>query len=162
MLVGLYVGDHHADGLAVRAGWWLTRRLQKGDYARVTHCEAILARRGDGTAVIASSSLRDGGVRIKHGVPLNPAAWLIVDVPAWSAASAAQWFAAHAGEPYDWRGALATLLPGHHRSGAWFCNEAVGAAAGVQTPEQFTPALFAALCLTFGDDVTAEFFKEFK
>lgn len=108
MLVALFVGDHKADTWLVRLGWWLTRRAQKGAFKCVTHCEAILA--GDASAAtIASSSVRDGGVRIKHRVQMNPAHWRIVDVPQWSAASAAQWFAQHMSQPYDWRVALETL-----------------------------------------------------
>jgi hypothetical protein len=158
MLVSLYIGNHAADALYVRLGWALTRLVQKGDFDRVTHCESILG--GDcNSAVIGSSSLRDGGVRTKHDVKMDPANWLIADVPMWDAMRAAQWFADHDGEEYDERGALATVLPGHHSSIRWFCNEAVGASAGLLTPETFTPSTFAAVCFTFGRDVTAEFFS---
>lgn len=159
MLVALYVGDHRADGFRDRLGWWLTRQVQRGEFRRVTHVEAILAERPDGRHLIASSSLRDGGVRIKAAT-LDPAHWLIADVPAWDADAAREWFAQHIGEPYDWRGALATVLPGKNASRRWFCNEAVGAAVGLRSPAAFGPAQFAAICFTFGRDVTAEFFTE--
>ena len=158
MLIALFVGDHNADIWPVRLGWWLTRVAQKGRFGDVTHCEAILA--GDASAAtIASSSVRDGGVRIKHRVQMNPEHWRIVDVPQWSAASAAQWFAQHMSQPYDWRGAWAIFLPGHHKSDSWFCNEAVGASVGLLEPHTFSPAVFAAACLSFGREVTAEFFR---
>jgi hypothetical protein len=157
MKVALYVGNHAKDALYVRLGWWLTRLVQKGEFGRVTHCEAILG--GDcNSATIASSSLRDGGVRVKRGVQLDAASWRIVDVPQWDAGMAALWFVQHDGEPYDWRGALATLLPGHAGRG-WFCDEAIGASAGLRTPQVFTPSQFAAICFTFGRDVTAQFFS---
>lgn len=152
-----FTGNHDQDALAVRLGWSLTRLVQKGPYGIVTHCEAILGGNCD-SAVIASSSVRDGGVRVKHGVRMDPAAWLIVDAPQWDAMRSAHWFAEHDGEPYDWRGAWATVMPGHPSTG-WFCNESVAASAGVVTPECFTPSQFCALCLTFGRDVTHTFFN---
>lgn len=159
MLVALYIGNHSGDTLLVQLWWFLTRLVQRGEFARVTHVEAILDTLPDGTVVIASSSLRDGGVRIK-AAHLDPAHWLIVDFPAWDADAAREWFAQHVGEPYDWRGALATVLPGKNASRRWFCNEAVGAAVGLRSPAAFGPAQFAAICFTFGRDVTAEFFTE--
>lgn len=160
MLVALYIGDHASDSLAVRAGWAATRLVQKGRFGRVTHCEAILYHYGGGIADIASSSVRDGGVRIKVGQQLDPAHWQIVDVAQWQSDAAQDWFFEHAGAPYDWRGAWATVMPGHHRSGEYFCNEAVGASVDLQEPHTFTPAQFAAVCFTLGREVTAEFFLE--
>lgn len=148
MRVALYVGDHAGDDLLTRAGWRLTRLVQKGEFGLVTHCEAVLRQDPTGAVDIASSSVRDGGVRIKQGVFLQPESWWLVDVPAWSADRARDWFVAHAGAPYDWRGAWATVMPGHRRAGEWFCNEAVGAAAGLRTPEVFTPSQFAAICVS--------------
>lgn len=72
MKVALYCGDHKNDTLAVRLGWALTRLVQKGNYANVTHCEAILDENADGTVTIASASIRDGfRVRTKHNVTLT-------------------------------------------------------------------------------------------
>lgn len=158
MLVALFVGSHAKDTPSVRLGWELTRLVQKGDYKRVTHCEMILGG-SQSNAIIASSSVRDGGVRIKYGVALDPANWLIVDVPQWNSDDACAWFVEHSGTPYDWRGAWATVMPGHHRTGEWFCNEACGASVDLKTPECFTPAQFAAICFTLGRDVTAQFFN---
>lgn len=53
----------------------------------------------------------------------------------WDDGAAWRWFHPHAGAPYDSRGAVATVLPGGHGSGEWFCNEAVGAAVGLRAPE---------------------------
>lgn len=158
MLVALYIGNHAKDTPAVRLGWALTRLAQKGDYARVTHCEAILGGTAD-SAIIASSSLRDGGVRVKHGVKLDPASWLIASVPMWDGDEAMAWFFEHMNEPYDWRGAWALFMPGHFSHG-WFCNASVLACAGFKTPKNFSPAQFAAICFSLGRDVTADFFKQ--
>lgn len=160
MKVALYVGTHAGDAPLVRLGWALTRLVQKGEFGQVTHCEAIHMEYPDGTVAIASSSLRDQGVRTKLCVALNPAHWLIADAPQWSTARSEAFFREHDGEPYDSRGALATVLPGHHRSDQWFCNEAVGASVGLRTPECFHPAHFAAICFSFGRDITQEFFGE--
>lgn len=158
MKIAHFVGNHAADTLAVRLGWWITRLVQRGHYKAVTHCEAILAEHADGTVTIASASVRDGGVRTKRNVRLNPAHWLIVDVPQWDVQKSIDWFAFNDCLPYDWRGAVATVLLFDHDQNGWFCNEAVGASGGLIDPQTFTPAQFAAICLTLGQDVTADFF----
>ena len=156
MLVAHYIGNHASDALYVRLGWAATRLVQTGDYRRVTHCEVILGGNCN-KAVIASSSWRDGGVRIKQDVKLNPANWLIADVPRWDVHVAALWFVEHEGEPYDVRGALATVLPGHHGKG-YFCNESALASIGWKCPQIYGPAQYAAICFSLGSDFTQEFF----
>ncbi|GLS13606.1 hypothetical protein [Hydrogenophaga electricum] len=161
MIVLGYIGNHASDDIAARIGWAAVRAAQKGaTWRRVTHVEAVLAGTGRHCA-IGSSSLRDGGVRIKPDANLTPANWVAVNVPHWDTEAAIDWFTAHSGEPYDTRGALATVLwflP-HHR-GSWFCNEAVAAAHGVIDPHRLTPAAFFALALSQpGARIcTAEFF----
>ena len=159
MLTAHYIGDHANDTPAVRAGWALTRLVQKGEFSNVTHSEAILDEFANGEVLIASSSLRDGGVRSKR-VSLAPASWRIVDVPSWSVLQAWEFLMLTRGAPYDSRGALATVLPGHHVSAAWFCNEWVGAAVGLKTPQCFSPSTFMAICMTFGIEVTTSFFAD--
>lgn len=160
MLIAHYIGNHANDALSVRLGWWATRLVQKGRFGIVTHCEAILHQWDAGVADIASSSVRDGGVRIKEHVRLDADKWLIADVPGWNVLQAEEWFVAHEGAAYDWRGAWAAVMPGHHESGEFFCNEAVGASVGLAEPHTFTPSQFAAVCFTFGRDVTSDFFRE--
>lgn len=151
MKVALYIGDHSADTLTVRLGWWATRQVQKGEFAQVTHVEAILAEYDDGSVTIASASIRDGGVRAKR-CHLEPEHWTIIDVPQWDADKAALWFAAHNGEPYDKRGAFASCMPfAWNKNKEWFCNEAVGASVGLSSPEIFGPAQFAVICHTLGE-----------
>ena len=149
MKISLYIADHKDDMLTVRLGWWLTRMGQKGEFAQVTHVEAILAEHEDGSVTIGSASIRDGGVRTKR-CHLTPEHWIIVDVPKWSAAKARKWFADHNGEPYDTRGAFATAFPIQWtQENHWFCNQAVGASVGMNSPEIFGPSQFAAICHTF-------------
>lgn len=157
MKVALFVGDHAADTLLVRAGWWLTRKFQQGPYARVTHVEGILDEYADGSVLIGSASLRDGGVRDKTA-RLNPSHWIIADVPRWDVSKSIAHMAKMRGKKYDSRGAVASVFLGSQDPGREFCNEHVGAphllAAGT-----FSPSQFAAICLTLGTDVTEDFFK---
>ena len=157
MLIAHFVGDHEKDTWLTRAGWALTRLAQKGPLDVVTHCEAIHAEHFDGSVDIASASLRDGGVRGKNAT-LNPLHWLITDVPVWSVQQSQAWFAEHDGEKYDVRGAWALFLPGQADPTRQFCTKAVAASVGIVTPECFSPAVFAAVCLSFGRDVTVDFF----
>jgi len=149
--VALFIGNHTKDTPGVRLGWWLTRLVQKGTYSNVTHVEAILAEHEDGSVTIGSSSIRDGGVRIKRCV-LTPEHWIIVDVPQWDAIEAAVWFAEHDGEPYDWRGAFATCMPFSWDEKGWFCNGAVLASVGFSNPEIFGPSHFASIAASLGHE----------
>lgn len=159
MLIACYIGDHAKDDLLTRIGWAVTRLVQKGSLQRVTHVEAVLQEHEDGSVTIGSASLRDGGVRVKT-VKLNPDHWIIIDVPSWDVLRAQQWFADHAGEAYDWRGAFVTWLPATwDRKKQWFCNESVAASVGVVDPDIQGPSQFASMALSFGRDVTKEFFN---
>lgn len=156
MKVALYIGDHAQDSLSARIGWWLTRHTQKGPYGDVTHVEAIHAEHSDGSVTIASSSLREHGVRSKV-VMLNPSHWQIANVGLWDLSASIELLARTAGKPYDWRGALATRLPGGDASAAWFCNEWVGYPF-LRASATFGPHHFAAICLSIGKDETRDFF----
>ena len=159
MRIVLFIGDHSQDSWSVRLGWWLTRLVQKGDYWRVTHVEAILQEYADGTVDIASASLREGGVRIKR-TALNKSHWIVVET-GYSTETAYHWFQEHLGQKYDLLGAFATCFPIQWKQkNRWFCNQAVGASFGLKSPETFGPSQFAAMLLTIGNDVTDSFFKE--
>lgn len=158
MLIALYIGPHTSDTLPVRLAWKATRLVQKGPLGIVKHVEAIHEVYTNGEVTLASSSLRDKGVRIKT-TKLNPAHWIIVEVPQWSVQKSILWFESHEGDAYDIRGALATVLPGTSSPDRWFCNEAVGASVGLICPETFGPNQFAAIALTLGTNVTMEFFS---
>jgi hypothetical protein len=43
MIVLDYIGNHSKDTIPVRLGWALTRLVQRGEYQRVTHTEAVHA-----------------------------------------------------------------------------------------------------------------------
>ena len=159
MKVALYIGDHKDDTLTVRAGWALTRLVQKGEFANVTHVEAIHTEHKDGSVDIASASIREGGVSVKEKVFLNPRHWLIVEVPKWSVRESRKWFIEHNGQKYDIRGAFASALPIQWtQPNRWFCNHSI-AEPFLKSAWIFGPAQFAAIVMSIGEDVTAEFFR---
>jgi hypothetical protein len=142
----------------VRAGWVFTRMVQRGDYRRVTHSEAIHELHADGSVTIASSSVRDGGVRSKR-VRLTEDNWIIIDVPVWDVHRSIDLLAHTDGHDYDMLGAISTALLLGERSKKWFCNEWVGQPF-IPSSYIFGPAQFAALCAGHGQDITEQFFKE--
>jgi hypothetical protein len=158
MLVAHYIGAHRGDSLHVRLGWAAVRAVQRGDFRRVTHVESILQEHDDGTVTIASSSLRDGGVRAKR-VSLKPGHWLIADVPQWDVVRALALLDETEGWPYDLLGAMATVLPTRQAGRRYFCSEWV-ATPFLRSPHTFGPAQLAAITMSIGRDVTAEFFAE--
>lgn len=161
MIVLGYIGNHKGEGFRRRAGRELIRVGQwPYTYRQVTHTEMLL----DGTwdkADIASSSLMDGGVRIRNDVKINPAHWISVDVPTWDAHQSSAWFFEHLGQPYDSRGAIGSVLYGIGSNKGWFCNEACGASIGQIDPQTMPPAGFFALALRQPGAriVTDEFFS---
>lgn len=157
MKIAHYTGDHTGDDWFARAGVWVTRLGQKGVYGDITHTEAIHSEHSDGSVTIASSSLRDGGVRSKR-VMLNPDHWIITDMPQWDVAQSVLLLERTRGWPYDLRGALATVLPGRPSDRAYFCNRWVSQPY-LQASGSFGPHHLAAICLSIGQDVTQDFFK---
>ena len=158
MKIALYIGDHKKDTLTGRIGWALIRYTQTGKYKHITHAEAIHDEYADGTVLIASASLRDGGVRRKR-VKLDAKNWLIVSVRRWDVEKSKLFYENTKNFAYDWRGALATKLPAlGQKQSAYFCNEHVGAPF-LQDSETFAPQQFAAICMSLGEDITTEFFS---
>lgn len=147
MIILGYVGNHAQDTLSARLGWAATRLVQRGQFARVTHVEGYYGANDQGQAIIASASLRDGGVRVK-AADLTRVNWVAVDVPCWGAKRSLAFILPHVGEKYDLRGALATVFLSGQDDDRWFCNELLGASAGLVSPDIFGPAQFFALALS--------------
>lgn len=147
MIVLGYIGNHKGHGFRRRAGREMIRLGQFGyTHRNVTHTEMLLS----GTwrdADIASSSLMDGGVRIKTGERLKREHWIAIDVPNWDARSCSIWFFSHNGERYDSRGAIGSVLYGFGQDAGWFCNEACGASVEQIDPHKMPPAGFINYCL---------------
>lgn len=117
--------------------WWL-----RGPYS---HVELVLGYDQAGQAICASSSMMDGGVRVKH-MTLNPDHWDVVDVSG-STAAAWSWLRKHEGAGYDYLGLLGFVARAiGHDQGRFVCSEAVAAMLGVPDPWRFDPcSLHAAL-----------------
>lgn len=88
---------------------------------------------------------------------LNPAHWLIVDVPQWDVKLSIAYLAETEDHKYDIRGAIATVFLGSQDYSRDFCNEWVGEPY-LKASSTFSPSQFAAICLSIGQDVTEEFF----
>ena len=119
------------------ASWWL-----RGPYS---HCELILGTDHNGLSICASSSMMDGGVRIKH-MHLNPDHWDLVPVSG-DAHDAWHWLAQHHGDGYDYLGLVGFIVRvlGHDKA-RWVCSEAVAAMLGLPDAWRFDPcSLWAAL-----------------
>ena len=117
--------------------WWL-----RGPYS---HAELVLGYDEAGQAICASSSMMDGGVRVKH-MTLNPDHWDVVSVSG-SADAAWAWLGKHQGAEYDYLGLLGFVARafGHHPS-RFICSEAVAEMLGMPEGWRFDPcSLYAAL-----------------
>ena len=112
----------------------------KGPYS---HCEVVLS--GDiSMARCASSSFKDGGVRIKK-MPLPADIWDIVDCPMTQQQEEEVeiWFVRHLGKAYDILGLFGYVFgPGIEARDKWFCSEAVAASLGVAEAWRFDPNNF--------------------
>ena len=109
-----------------RAVQWWTR----GPYS---HVELVFS---DGIA--ASSSVRDGGVRLKR-IEWKPERWDFVDAIG-DEGAARRWFEAHVGQRYDYLGLFGFLWrPNGGANRRWFCSEAVAAALGMTDAWRFCP-----------------------
>lgn len=117
--------------------WWL-----KGPYS---HCELVLGSDANGLSICASSSVMDGGVRIKH-MALDPAHWDVVTVTG-DQTQAWAWLRLHEGEGYDFLGLFGFVARalGHDKE-RWVCSEAVAAMLGIPDSWRFDPcSLWAAV-----------------
>lgn len=139
MRVAFYKGRERLFNRA--AAWWLC-----GPYS---HCELVLGIDSAGQSICASSSMMDGGVRIKH-MRLDPGHWDVIDVAGDADAAlnrAWEWVKDHEGEGYDYLGLLgfvARVLGQDKRR--WVCSEAVAAMLGMPDAWRFDPcSLYAAL-----------------
>lgn len=135
MQVAFYKSKHRPLNRLI--AWWLA-----GDYS---HVELVLGQDQAGNSVCASSSMMDGGVRVKH-MKMNPDHWDIVQVDG-DEAAAWDWLRAHDGEPYDYFGFLGQVARFLGQQQArWLCHESVAAMLGYDQAHRLDPcALHAVL-----------------
>ena len=117
--------------------WWL-----RGPYS---HVELVLGYDQAGQAICASSSMMDGGVRVKH-MTLNPDHWDVVAVSG-SADAAWAWLNKYEGAGYDYLGLLGFVARAvGHSPSRFVCSEAVAEMLGMADGWRFDPcSLYAAL-----------------
>ena len=123
---------------AARLSDWIIRTLTRSPYS---HCELALAH-GNGQYDCCSSSIRDGGVRVK-GMPLPSEKWDLIPVDV----NPEQVYAALTatiGAKYDWLGATGVIARWRHDKRKWFCSEWCAMALGLANPERFSPGSLAA------------------
>ena len=166
MIVLAYIGNHAKDTLMVRLGWALIRLVQTGKFKRVTHTECVLVGDHYARCTIASSSVRDGGVRIKPDIALARGNWAAFEVRGLSRERSRHWFEAHDGEVYNMVAAIATKLPIFHSLAlmlaGYFCNWSCLASCGLKRAHRETPSQsIERLVREHGAvDVTEQFFKD--
>lgn len=114
----------------------LTRFLTSGPYS---HCE-IAVQRSDGLYDCYSSSIRDGGVRMKT-MPLPSDKWDLLALPNTVAAHAALQFTfgQTRGSRYDWFGAVGIVIGTAQRPAKWFCSEWCAFALNYPAPASYSP-----------------------
>ena len=125
-----------------RVSDWVIRKLTGSPYS---HCELALPH-GNGQYDCCSSSIRDGGVRVK-GMPLPSEKWDLIPVDI----SPEQVYAALVatiGAKYDWAGATGVIARWRHDKRKYFCSEWCAMALGLANPERFCPGSLAAYLQT--------------
>lgn len=139
MYVAFYKGRTRAFDRAVQ--WW-----ESGPYS---HCELVLADTGNGAHLCASSSMMDGGVRVKE-IALAPERWDLLPVPWANADKALDWLDLHDGCGYDYLGLAGFVWrPYHGEAARYWCSEAVAAMLGLDDPWRYgVNGLAGALLLT--------------
>lgn len=129
---------------AARVSDWIIRTLTGSPYS---HCELAVPC-ADGQYDCYSSSIRDGGVRLKT-MPLPPEKWDLIPVDA-SPEQVYEALAATFGAKYDWIGATGVIARWRHDKRKYFCSEWCAWTLGLANPERFCPGSLAEYCRTQG------------
>ena len=124
---------------AARLSDWAIRTLTRSIYS---HCELAVACE-NGQYDCYSSSVRDGGVRMKT-MKLPAEKWDLIELCQMNLfEETALLFERTQGQGYDWLGALGVVLHTHQDKDKWFCSEWCAAALGLANPERFSPETLA-------------------
>lgn len=138
-------GAWYRPGVATaRLSDWIIRILTGSPYS---HCELAVPC-ADGQYDCYSSSIRDGGVRLKT-MPLPSEKWDLIPVDV-NPEQVYEALAATFGAKYDWLGATGVIARWRHDKRKWFCSEWCAMALGLANPERFCPGSLAEYCRTHG------------
>lgn len=134
MKIAFYIGIKEQNANAklfdIAVAWWTG-----GKYS---HCELVFNDDLE-NAMCASSSQRDGGVRMKL-IDLTSGRWDVFDLKHCDDHAAYRWFDNHNGKKYDIPGLFGFILPWRtHHPNRWFCSEACAAALGIESPHRLSP-----------------------
>ena len=139
--------------------WWL-----RGPYS---HVELVLGYDQAGQAICASSSMMDGGVRVKH-MTLKPEHWDLAGVDA-SEQYAWDWLHQHEGAGYDYLGLLGFVARAvGHDQRKFVCSEAVAEMLGIPDGWRFDPcSLYAVVsyshkCTNANESVSGNLIEEYE
>lgn len=152
-----YKGRRDGSGAQVWAARftdWLTRVLTRGQYS---HCEIAVALDG-GQFECYSSSIRDGGVRMKT-MPLPSEKWDLIALPDVAGSlktNLAAVFARTQGQRYDLPGALGVVFKTRQRHERWFCSEWCGQVLGLSEPWRFSPNDLAVIARSLKNEGAAD------
>lgn len=143
LYLALYKGNR--DGYApaavkARIGDWLTRKITRGIYS---HCE-IADPCANGGYACYSSSIRDGGVRVKK-MELPSEKWDLIPLETVPVSHLEEVWQSARGKKYDWTGAIGTVLKIRQRPDKWFCSEFCAAVMGIPDGWRFSPNDLAAI-----------------
>lgn len=143
LYLALYKGNRDGWGIAsikARLGDWITCKITRGVYS---HCEIAEPLPGGGYACY-SSSIRDGGVRVKE-MDLPSEKWDLIPLHGVTADDLAAVWKQARGKHYDWAGAIGTVLKIRQRPDKWFCSEFCAAVMGILDGWRFSPNDLAAI-----------------
>lgn len=124
-------------------GTWQDALIRRFTRAPYSHVELLIDRPQGATPITAravSSSIRDGGVRVK-AITFDPSKWQFVDLP-WADDQACWKAVQRVGAPYDLMGILFSQVLAARLQSAdrWFCSELCAWALDLATPETLSPA----------------------
>lgn len=145
--IAFYKGNRDKkDGLAfyyrAKLSDWLIRVFTKGPYS---HAELAVPL-GEGQYRCYTSSIRDGGVRVKN-MPLPEDKWDLIPISKLgslrndSPETIEAFFESKKGLKYDFLGALGIILPTQDRANKWFCSEIIAEYFGIHQSWRYSPNL---------------------
>lgn len=143
LYLALYKGNREGWGITsikARFGDWITRKITRGIYS---HCEIAYPLSSGGYACY-SSSIRDGGVRMKV-MPLPDDKWDLIPLETVPASHLEEVWRAARDKKYDWMGAIGTVLKIRQSENKWFCSEFCASVMGIDDGWRFSPNDLAAL-----------------
>lgn len=123
-------------------GTWVDQLIRLVTRSPYSHVELITEPDlyfADGSMRCTSSSLRDGGVRVRN-IILKPGHWDIVEVE-WYAGDLPYFFKQFIGAKYDFAGLIFSQFFNWRRQDnqRWFCSELIAASLGIPNPSSYSP-----------------------